>query len=264
LIGDPRLRLWAHQLGFDGHPLTKSRRYSVTFGYIRGERVTARRLELLRRNPCRIPDAGKGDSDERPVIPLPVVFDIAGRLPARYRALVLLATFAQMRLGELAACAAIASILTPARSASPKRWSSRTRAGSSPSRPSRAPGSALSPSPPRSCPTCESTWSATPSPAVAAWSSSGPKGGKIRRSNFNVIWSAACTGAGVPDAHFHDLRHTGGTLAATTGATPKELMTRLGHSSTRAAMIYQHATRDRDKAIAQALGTLADKARNGS
>lgn len=38
----------------------------------------------------------------------------------------------------------------------------------------------------------------------------------------------------------------------------------LGHSSTRAAMIYQHATRDRDKAIAQALGTLADKARNGS
>ena len=44
-IGDPRLRLWAHQLGFGGHPLTKSRRYSVTFGYIRGERVTARRLE---------------------------------------------------------------------------------------------------------------------------------------------------------------------------------------------------------------------------
>ena len=43
--GDPRLRLWAHQLGFGGHPLTKSRRYSVTFGYIRGERVTARQLE---------------------------------------------------------------------------------------------------------------------------------------------------------------------------------------------------------------------------
>jgi hypothetical protein len=41
-IGDPRLRLWAHQLGFGGHPLTKSRRYSVTFGHIRGERVTAR------------------------------------------------------------------------------------------------------------------------------------------------------------------------------------------------------------------------------
>ena len=65
-------------------------------------------------------------------------------------------------------------------------------------------------------------------------------------------------------ARIGENRHTGGTLAATTGATPKELMTRLGHSSTRAAMIYQHATRDRDKAIAQALGTLADKARTGS
>ncbi len=31
-------------------------------------------------------------------------------------------------------------------------------------------------------------------------------------------------------------------------------MARLGHSSVRAAMIYQHATKDRDKVIAQALG----------
>ena len=77
------------------------------------------------------------------------------------------------------------------------------------------------------------------------------------------LWSALVVSI-LPNAHFHDPRHTGGTLAATTGATPKELMTRLGHSSTRAAMIYQHATRDRDTAIAQALGTLADNARNGS
>jgi integrase len=62
--------------------------------------------------------------------------------------------------------------------------------------------------------------------------------------------------AGQPDLHFHDLRHTGGTLAAATGASLKELMA-LGHSSTRAALIYQHATRDRDQAIAEALGDLA-------
>jgi hypothetical protein len=30
-------------------------------------------------------------------------------------------------------------------------------------------------------------------------------------------------------------------------------MAQLGHSSTRAAMIYQYATRDRDEAIAKAL-----------
>ncbi len=33
-------------------------------------------------------------------------------------------------------------------------------------------------------------------------------------------------------------------------------MARLGHSSVRAAMIYQHATRDRDQAIVRALGTF--------
>ena len=38
-------------------------------------------------------------------------------------------------------------------------------------------------------------------------------------------------------------------------------MARLGHSSMRAAMIYQHATRDRDQAIAQALGTFVREAR---
>jgi hypothetical protein len=38
-------------------------------------------------------------------------------------------------------------------------------------------------------------------------------------------------------------------------------MARLGHSSPRAAMIYQHATRDRDQAIARALGQLTQQRR---
>jgi hypothetical protein len=38
-------------------------------------------------------------------------------------------------------------------------------------------------------------------------------------------------------------------------------MARLGHSSTRAAMIYQHATKDRDLAIAKAFGGLVQQVR---
>ncbi len=49
-----------------------------------------------------------------------------------------------------------------------------------------------------------------------------------------------------------------------TEATTKELMARLGHSTTRAAMIYQHATRDRDKSIAAGLGKLLDAARDNT
>jgi hypothetical protein len=62
----------------------------------------------------------------------------------------------------------------------------------------------------------------------------------------------------------HDLWHTGGTLSAATGATVKELMARLGRSSVRAAMIYQHATKDRDQAIAMALGALVREVREES
>ena len=71
------------------------------------------------------------------------------------------------------------------------------------------------------------------------------------------MWDPARQAAGLPALHFHDLRHTGNTLPASTGASTKELMTRMGHASARAALIYQHATADRDAAIAVALSELA-------
>jgi hypothetical protein len=41
---------------------------------------------------------------------------------------------------------------------------------------------------------------------------------------------------------FHDLKHSGNTLAASTGASLKEQTARVGNASARAALIYQHAT----------------------
>jgi integrase len=63
--------------------------------------------------------------------------------------------------------------------------------------------------------------------------------------------------AGRPDLRWHDLRHTGATLAAAAGATLSELMSRLGHSTVGAAMRYQHAAADRDRVIAEALSEMA-------
>jgi integrase len=83
------------------------------------------------------------------------------------------------------------------------------------------------------------------------------KGEPIKRSSFRSVWLLARTKAGLPNLRFHDLRHTGNTLAAATGASTRELMARMGHSSMRAALIYQHATQDRDAAIAAALSDLA-------
>ncbi len=88
----------------------------------------------------------------------------------------------------------------------------------------------------------------------------GPHGGVLYRKTFSRHWRTARTEVGVERLHFHDLRHTGNTLAAATGASTKELMSRMGHANPRAALLYQHATADRDRAIAKALSELAKPA----
>ncbi|WP_433247137.1 hypothetical protein [Actinomadura nitritigenes] len=58
----------------------------------------------------------------------------------------------------------------------------------------------------------------------------------------------------------------GNTLAATTGANLKELMSRMGHASSRAALLYQHASQDRDQALGEAfeVARASDKGDKGA
>lgn len=84
-----------------------------------------------------------------------------------------------------------------------------------------------------------------------------PQGIQLTTSTLYASWWPARKKAGRPDLRFHDLRHTGAVLAASTGATLAELMGRLGHSTPGAAMRYQHAARGRDAEIAKALSDLA-------
>jgi len=92
-----------------------------------------------------------------------------------------------------------------------------------------------------------------------------PDGSPLRRSNFNRrVWQPACASAEITGVRFHDLRHTGTTFAASAGASTKELMARMGHASARAALIYQHATRDRDHEIAAAMTRQASDDSGGA
>ena len=84
----------------------------------------------------------------------------------------------------------------------------------------------------------------------------GTHGQPVRRASFYTAWKRATDAAGLSGLHFHDLRHTGSTLASAVGASTKELMARLGHASADAALRYQHATAERDQAIARALSEL--------
>jgi integrase len=67
----------------------------------------------------------------------------------------------------------------------------------------------------------------------------------------------------MPGLHFHDLRHTGNTLASRTTVGTKDLMVRVGHESPRAALIYQHASSEEDRRIAASLSELVDAQRAG-
>jgi integrase len=85
-------------------------------------------------------------------------------------------------------------------------------------------------------------------------------GRPLTRSRLSASWLAAC--GAPPGLRIHDVRHHAATLTARMpGITTKELMARIGHSSPRAALIYQHATEERDRVIADYLDNAVSGAR---
>lgn len=84
-----------------------------------------------------------------------------------------------------------------------------------------------------------------------------PKG-YLHGTTFHRHWARARAAAGREDLRYHALRHYAGTRYAQAGATVKETMVRLGHSSTQAAMRYQHSgNRDDELAARLARRTTA-------
>jgi integrase len=70
--------------------------------------------------------------------------------------------------------------------------------------------------------------------------------------------------ARAPALIFHDLRHTGNHLAAESGASTRELMHRMGHSTMAAALRYQHATDERARQIADRLSEVVESRMTGT
>lgn len=260
-ITAPAIRKWRADRLADGvGKPTVAKTYRILHAIF----ATAVDDDLIRRNPCRIKGGGQDKAEERPTATLQQVFAIAEAIQPRYRLFVLLAAFAQLRFGELVALRCrdldLHTMELRIRRATAEMEDGtqidddpKSEAGKRPiSLPAALHG--------------DVEWH------LAHFAEGGPngrlflgaQGGIPRRRNFNRVWRKALAAAGIPESlglHLHDLRHTGSTWSAQSGATLKELMARIGHSSTRAAMIYQHATRDRDHAIAAALDALIEEAR---
>ncbi|MCH9729528.1 MAG: site-specific integrase [Actinomycetia bacterium] len=84
-------------------------------------------------------------------------------------------------------------------------------------------------------------------------------GGFYTEGRFRGPFFAARKTIGKDDLHFHDLRHFGGVMAAVAGGTTKEVMDRLGHTTSSAAMRYQHVAAGRTEVLADRLSALAVK-----
>ncbi|MEU7862102.1 tyrosine-type recombinase/integrase [Nonomuraea sp. NPDC049141] len=251
------IRKWRKQL-LDGGvgPITVAKAYRLLKAIFN----TAVEDGLIKANPCTIKKAGKEDSPERPVLTMKQVFTLAGAIEPRFRMLILLATFASLRWGELAALQRknldleagtirIAGTTTELKDGSVTIGPPKSEAGK---RLVSIPATLL--------PDLRAHMETYAEKGEHGHVFVGPKGAKLRRANFTRVWTAALKKAMLSGFHFHDLRHTGNTLAAQSGATLRDLMTRMGHSSTRAALIYQHTAMERDRAIADALGKLAEEA----
>jgi integrase len=215
--------------------------------------------EVISTNPCRVRAAGVPKS-ARPSRALTAseVHAVTAKIPARYQALVQVTAFGGLRFGEATALrrrdvAPTGDTVTVTRSV--RRISGKWVVGPPKTEAGRR-TVALPPS-------VATQLAAHLGAHVAEDQDSlvfGTKTGSfLAVSNFHSTFHRAATACGLAPVRVHELRHTGATLAAATGASTAELMHRLGHSSPAAALIYQHATSHRDVEIARALDGLATK-----
>lgn len=240
-----------------------------SYRLLRGILNTAVADELLARNPCVLKGAGIEQSGERPIATVPQVYALASAVPERFRVLVLVAAFAGLRLSELAALTRRNVDLLHATvtvESQRQRLEDQTEHIDLPkSAAGRRTVSLPSAVRDELAPHLDQFVDASSDALVFARAD----GVALDRHYWGRYWRVARSTVARDDPmlpeglHFHDLRHTGNTLAASTGASTRELMARMGHSSPEAALRYQHATRHRDEAIAHALGEMIGQAKLG-
>lgn len=251
------VRKWRKTL-LDGGvgPVTVAKAYRL----LKAIMNTAVEDKMIKPNPCQIKSGGKEESPERPTLTMEQVFTLAGAIDPRFRALVLLATFGSLRWGELAALRR-KSLNLDARTVRVVASTTELKDGSvTVGLPKSVAGTRTVALPEVVVSELRAHLEKYTEEHDEAFVFLGAKGAMLRRPAFSRIWARALKEANLSGVHFHDLRHTGNTFASQSGATLRELMNRMGHSTTRAALIYLHTENGRDQMIADGMGKLAEAA----
>jgi integrase len=219
--------------------------------------TTAVTDEMIARNPCQVKGAGQTRSMERPVASVAEVAAAVAATPEHQQLAILLAAWCQLRRGEVlglqrrdvdllhSAIRVERSVVRP--------MVGNVIVGP----PKTAAGQRTLAVPANVLPFLEAHVNKFVASEPEAWLFTSSSGGPMLPTTLNRIWQRARRTIGRPDLFYHDLRHSGLTWSAASGASVAELMRRGGHANPTAALRYQHATEDRDRAIADALAALA-------
>ena len=250
-LAPSKIRGWHAGIAQD-HPATAAKAYRPLSSIMRTAVIDG----LILSSPCKVDGAGTERAAERPIATIAEVEALENAMPEHLRLIVPLATWCQLRRGEILGLRrkdidvmhAIINI-----------EQSRTFAMDGKSiikQPKSAAGRRSLAAPKHLMTAAAEHMGKFTGPNPDDLIFTGRDGNELTRDALQFAWERSRSAVGRPDLRLHDLRHTGLTLAAATGATTAELMHRAGHSSAPAALRYQHATRDRDRVLADALESL--------
>lgn len=216
--------------------------------------------ELIERNPCRLkiktPQRADGIGEPLSVVELA---ELTEALPERLRLMVELAAWCALRFGEVAELRRSdvdidKGIIRVQRAV---QWVDGVKTVSTP----KADSQGIVAVPPHLTDLIEAHLRDHAQPGADGLLFPTARGEQHRAPTFHkTYWRPARERIGKPALRFHDLRHTGATMAAISGATLAEQMKRLRHKTASAAMRYQHAAQDSDARIARALSDMAKTA----
>jgi integrase len=249
------IRQWNSQLA-ERLPATAASAYRLLSSICR----TAVEDELIARSPCRVKGAAAERAAERPTATIAELAGAVNATPDHWKLALLLASWCQLRRGEVMGLQRrdidlLHGVITVERT-----WTVVSGVGPILGPPKTSAGHRHITIPSNVTGPLILHLGSHVSSSSTAWIFPGFNGMPAHPQTLDHAWRKARAAVGRNDLRFHDLRHSGLTWAAATGASTAELMRRAGHRSPNAALRYQHATTDRDRVLADALSDLAGTA----
>lgn len=250
---------WASSVRRQTGPTQAAHSYSL----LRTIFNAAVREDIVSANPCRVPGAGQvKKARETTTLEPAEISALAAAVPDDLRALVLLAAWGGLRLGELLELrrrdVELDAEAAPPRGVVHVRRQVQHMTGRPPEvvKPKTRAGVRTVNLPGRVVIALADHVERYAEPGTEGLLFPAASGGHRVPSTVRRAIKRAAEELGHPNLTVHSLRHTALTLAARTGATVAELQARAGHASPAAAMRYQHAAKNRDAEIAARLDFL--------